>query len=112
MNQNIELIRSKRKTLAIEITPEARVIVRAPLRLSVTEINRFIGEKADWIDAHVRKMQERQKAREYEPEASELSKQEIKLLVTRAKRIIPQRVRYYAGMMDVTYGNITIRMQK
>ncbi len=112
MNQNIELIRSKRKTLAIEITPEARVIVRAPLRLSVAEINRFIGEKADWIDAHVRKMKERQKAREDEPEASELSKQEIKLLVTRAKRIIPQRVRYYAGIMGVTYGNITIRMQK
>jgi predicted metal-dependent hydrolase len=42
----------------------------------------------------------------------ELSSQEVKLLVTRAKRIIPQRVRYYADIMGVTYGRITIRMQK
>ncbi len=112
VERNIELVRSKRKTLAIEVTKEAKVIVRAPLRLSVSEINRFIGEKADWIDLHVRKMQDRQKIREAEGSDQELSKQEIKLLYTRAKRIIPQRVRLYAEIMNVTYGNITIRMQK
>ncbi len=111
MDRQIELIRSKRKTISIEITPEARVIVRAPKYASVSEINRVIGEKADWIHKHLRKMEELQRKRAEEP-VEVLSSQDIKLLTTRAKRIIPQRVRYYADLMGVKYGRITIRMQK
>ena len=111
MTRPIELIRSKRKTICIEITPDARVIVRAPKYASLNDINRLIGEKADWIDKHLRKMEERQKERENAPQP-ELSKQEIKLLTTKAKRIIPQRVRHYATLMGVEYGRVTIRMQK
>ncbi len=107
----IELIRSKRKTISIEITPEAKVIVRAPKYASVSDINKVIGEKADWIHKHVKKMEELKKKREEEP-VEVLTPQEIKLLTTRAKRIIPQRVRYYAGIMGLKYGRITIRMQK
>ena len=34
-----ELIRSRRKTLALELTREGRLIVRAPLRISRREIS-------------------------------------------------------------------------
>ena len=44
-----QLIRSKRKTLAIEITREARLVVRAPLRCSQVRIEQFLQEKQDWI---------------------------------------------------------------
>ncbi len=111
MKRDITLIRSNRKTIAIEITPQATVIVRAPKRVPVSEINRFLGEKADWIDKHIIKMQNRQEeleARDIQP----ISPQEVRLLTTRAKRIIPSRVRYYADLMGLEYGNITIRMQK
>ncbi|MCR5558216.1 MAG: M48 family metallopeptidase [Butyrivibrio sp.] len=111
MNNQIELIRSKRRTIAIEITSDARVIVRAPMRVPVSEINRFIGEKADWIDKHLKMMEKRKEEREA-GDRQPLSKQEIKLLTTRAKRIIPERVRFYAGFMGLSYGRITIRMQK
>ena len=111
MKRDIELIRSTRKTLSIEITPDARVIVRAPKRLPVSEINRFLGEKSDWIDRHIIKMKERQEEAE-NSSAQPLSPQDIKLLTTRARRIIPARVRFFARQMGVTYGNITIRMQK
>ena len=109
MKQEIKLIRSRRKTISIEVTTDAQVIVRAPNRASITDINRFIGEKADWIDKSLNKMRQR---KEEQSQKKELSPQEVKLLVTRAKRIIPQRVRYYADLMGVTYGRITIRMQK
>ena len=111
MKRDITLIRSNRKTIAIEITPQATVIVRAPKRVPVAEINRFLGEKADWIDKHIIKMQNRQEeleTRDIQP----ISPQEVRLLTTRAKRIIPSRVRYYADLMGLEYGNITIRMQK
>ncbi len=109
MKQEIKLIRSRRKTISIEVTADAKVIVRAPNRAPLSDINRFIGEKADWIDKSLNKMRQR---KEEQSQKKELSPQEVKLLVTRAKRIIPQRVRYYADLMGVTYGRITIRMQK
>jgi predicted metal-dependent hydrolase len=111
MRQEIELIRSKRRTISIEITPDARVVVRAPRNAPVSDINRFIGEKADWIDRHLAGMRERMRQRQELP-AGEPTAQEVKLLTTRAKRIIPQRVRYYADIIGVSYGRITIRMQK
>lgn len=109
MKQEIRLIRSRRKTISIEVTADAQVIVRAPNRAKLADINRFIGEKADWIDKSLNKMRQRQNE---QSQRKELSSQEVKLLVTRAKRIIPQRVRHYADIMGVTYGRITIRMQK
>lgn len=43
-----ELERSRRKTVAV-IVRGGRVVVRAPLRLSVREIERFLMEKEAWI---------------------------------------------------------------
>ncbi len=105
----LELIRSRRKTIAIEVRKDLRVVVKAPYGVSEKEINRFVGEKADWIDKSLRKMKERQQVEE---SGEALTEQDIKLLTTRAKRIIPPMVDRYARMMGVTYGNITIRMQK
>lgn len=107
--QNIELIRSKRKTIAIEVTRDLRVIVRAPQRVSIKEINRFVEQKTDWIEKSLKKMQVR--ANEA-PKGKALSEQDIKLLVTRAKRILPPKVDRYAKIIGVNYNHITIRLQK
>ena len=48
----IEVIRSRRKTLSVEIR-EGRLLVRAPLRVSNAEISRFLQEKQAWIDKHL-----------------------------------------------------------
>ncbi len=45
-----QLIRSKRKTLSLQINGNAELIVRAPNRLSVKKIEQFIDEKSNWID--------------------------------------------------------------
>ena len=47
---NYQLIRSKRKTLSLNINSNAELIVRAPNRLSVKKIEQFINEKSNWID--------------------------------------------------------------
>ena len=43
------IVRSKRRTVAIEVTREARLIVRAPLRTSSEDIDRFVEKKRIWI---------------------------------------------------------------
>ena len=47
---NYQLIRSKRKTLSLQINSHAELIVRAPNQLSVKKIEQFIDEKSDWIE--------------------------------------------------------------
>lgn len=43
------LIRSKRKTLYMQITPEGDLLVRAPQRCSKAYIDDFVASKEDWI---------------------------------------------------------------
>jgi len=47
------LVRSRRKTVAIHITKDAAVEVRAPLKIPKREINKFIMSKEKWIETHL-----------------------------------------------------------
>jgi predicted metal-dependent hydrolase len=53
------LVRSHRRTIALIITPDARLIVRAPLRASAELIEAAINEKSDWIRKKIGEMQKR-----------------------------------------------------
>ena len=47
-----------------------------------------------------------------EEDVQPLSEEDMKALADKAVRIIPERVRYYAPLIGVTYGRITIRNQR
>ena len=94
----IEIIRSRRKTMALEITPQCAVRVRAPLGMPEEEIRRFVQEKSDWILKHLAVMEKKA--------------EELEALADRACQVIPERVRYFAPKVGVDYGMITIRNQK
>lgn len=102
------IIRSSRKTLALEIR-QGGLIVRAPIRASDKDINEFVTKHKKWIEKNLLKIKEREKALEgIEP----LSMSEIKALADKALKVIPNRVKYYAQRIGVTYGRITIRNQR
>ena len=50
----IRIIRSKRKTVALEIRPDLSVLVRAPYWMADWQIRKFVDEKSDWLYAHLR----------------------------------------------------------
>ena len=56
--QPYELIRSGRRTLALEVRG-GRVIVRAPCRASQAVIDRFVAAHADWIARALAKQETR-----------------------------------------------------
>lgn len=58
------LVRTKRKTLALQITPEGKVVVRAPLRLAKREIDRMLDERKEWITKHLQTIQAQKQAKE------------------------------------------------
>ena len=105
-----QLIRSRRKTIGIQVKDGA-VIVRAPERASVKEIEAFVERSRPWIEKHLR-LQEEMKTRQEAAGVKKLTRQELEALAQEAVRRIPERVAYYAPKVGVTYGNITIRNQK
>ena len=107
----IEIIKSNRKTIAIEVRTDLRVIVRAPKRASNREIMKFVEQKQDWIAKHLAQMQIRYE--EVWRRKEELfTDDDIRKMKDEAKKIIPDRVKYYADIMGVTFGKITIKNQK
>jgi hypothetical protein len=107
----VTVIRSNRKTVAIQVNPDLSVTVRAPRRASDKYIEQILKEKESWIQKHIEQI--REKSVQYEAVGAErLTKAELQELADRALKYIPERVRYFAALVGVDYGRITIRNQK
>ena len=102
MAERYELVRSRRKTLSVEVTREGRVIVRAPLRVSAAQIERFVAAHADWIARAQARQRERMAAH---PEPDDRRRAE---LIRRAKAELPPKVAHYARLMGVQPTGLTI----
>ena len=96
------LIRSRRRTISMEIRRDLTVLVRAPLNCPGGEIDRFVQRHENWIVTHL----ERQQQRAFNhPEPTE---EQRKALIARAKRELPPKVARYAALMGVEPAGITI----
>ena len=107
---SVLLVRSSRKTLAVQIRADGTVIARAPLRMPKDRILCFLSEKVSWIRMQQGKMQEREKMRQQA--CIHLDAAQEKELRERAKSVLAQRTAYFARQIGVTYGRITVRDQK
>lgn len=102
------IIKSNRRTLSLEVK-EGRLIVRSPRRATDEEINAFVAKHKIWIEKNILKMKKRKELLNgIEP----LSQSDIRTLTDKALSVIPDRVKYYAEIIGVTYGRITIRNQR
>ena len=102
------IIRSSRKTLGMQIK-DGSLIVRVPYYISKAAADRFVKANASWIEKQLNKADERKRE---EASVRQLTEDEVKELADKAAAYIPGRVRYYAPLIGVTYGRITIRCQK
>ncbi len=105
----IEIIRSRRKTISLEITEDLKVRIRAPKTMSKKRIREFATERMEWIMSHLEKMEAKQ---EKLASVEKLSKEELSELADKAVSYIPGRVAHFAQKIGVTYGRITIRNQQ
>ena len=106
---NITIIRSKRKTVALQIRDIDDIIVRAPNRMPRADIQKFVDSHMDWIQKNLEKMK---KAKEATDDIEPLSEKEVRELADRACKVISERVKHFAPIVGVTYGRITIKNQK
>ena len=106
---DIKVIRSKRKTISLQIKPDGCVELRCPLRFTDRQALDFFERKKNWLEKHLTKVQiQREQIAALPP----LTNDDIKELAEKALCIIPPKVKKYAEILGVTYGRITIRNQK
>ena len=104
------IIRSSRKTLAIQVSVSGQVTVRAPHTMPDSTIHRFLSQKESWILEHLSHAatEPAQPPAENPP----LSEFRRSYYMESARKIFKRKTAAYARKMGVTYGRITIREQK
>ncbi len=103
------LIRSRRRTMSVEITGDASVLVRAPKWVPKYEIEKFVLKNTAWIEKNITKVRNR---RAEEAKVAPISEAELAFLRWQASVIIPDKVKYFADILGVTYGRVSIRNQQ
>ncbi len=108
-----EIIYSSRRTIAVQVTRDGRVVVRAPRRCSRAYIEGFISKNEAWVPETSGKAREQEEARKASapPEHPPLSAQGARY-IRLARDIFTRKAEYYARIMGVSYGRISIREQK
>ena len=100
-----EIIRSKRRTLCLQVKRDGSVLVRAPLHTSEKVIKDFVFSHTEWI----KKKQELVK-NAHIPE--DFDKNQVKILKERAKNIIEPILEKYSILMGVSYEKVSINSAK
>ena len=107
----VTVIRSNRKTVAIQVNSNLSVTVRAPRSVSEKDIEEILKKKEAWISKHIEKIKETKERVEAEP-TEKLTREKVIALAEEALQVSPERVAYFAKVIGVTYGKITVRNQK
>ena len=102
MDISYKVIRSGRKTVALQVLPDGTLLVRSPKHMTDAAIRSFVESKRHWIQKH---RQSKQQLPKFTP-------QQLKAMGEDAARIISARVSYFAPLLGVTYNRITIRTQR
>ena len=105
MDISYQVIRSRRKTVALQILPDGTVVVRCPMGMSRQQADAFVRSKSHWLQTHLSR-------RQNQTPMPILTDQQLQGLAQEAMEQIPPKVAAYAQQLSVTYGRITIRNQR
>ncbi len=96
------LIRSARRTIALEVTTDGGLLVRAPRRMTVREIEAFVAAKAGWIASARARQQRRGAVRDDAADAA--------VLRARAEAELPPRLLAWAARMGLSGAVASVRI--
>ena len=108
-----QVVYSRRRSLALEIKTDGQVIIRAPEGISEGVLMEFVRTRQEWIlkkwfDSETKR---RNLAQVFPHDYEEDPKLEAAYR-RKARERIGQRTAYFAALMGVTYGRISIRSAK
>lgn len=103
------VLRSRRRTISMEITRAGELLIRAPLRTPESFIRSFVEGRADWIEGHMAAVRLRMAEAEAQPK---LSPEELTRLRAEARRLLEARSAFFAPLLGVTWAKLTVRTQR
>lgn len=109
MEYTTKIIKSNRRSLGFEIKERGVLIVRAPYGMSKVDIFDAIKRHESWIVKHMLSIEQKEEQRK---NVKKISNEELHKMADKALEVIPPKVEYYAAILGVTYGRITIKNQK
>ena len=95
------LVRSSRRTVAVQVLPGAQVVVRAPRDISDRRVRQIMAQHQEAIRRHMRAM-----ALVAPPRV--LSAEEVSALYLRARSVLPAKVSYYAALLGQRFCGFTV----
>ena len=101
-----ELVRARRRSMSLKVELDGTITVRAPFRTPPETADWFVESHRDWIEVRLRAGEQILAVR---PSYTETERLEGK---KRAENVLKEGCCYYAGLMGVSYGSITVREQK
>lgn len=112
----VTILRSKRKTISIQINPDLSLTVKAPIGASQKDIEKVLKEQEGWIQKHIEQIKEYEakmkESNEGSNENSYFTPDEIRQLADQAMKYLPERVSHFSKIMGVSCGRLTIRNQR
>lgn len=96
-----QLIRSARRTMAIEVRPGGLVVVRVPHRVSDAQARSFVWQHRERLARHIAQMRAL-------PRPDALTPAQISALRQQAQALLPGRVAYWAARLGVQPAGVRV----
>lgn len=100
-----QVIYSVRKTISI-IVDDCKIVVKAPLKTDTATIEKLLVRHSAWIEKNLAAQKKKRELQQ------ELTAEEIKQLKKSARKYLTEKTQYYANIMGLSYGRITITSAK
>ena len=108
---DIEVRRSRRRSIGLEVRPDGSVILRVPNRLPKRDALAFLQTKEAWLRKCLDQVEERESFAETAGLES-LTEDELSALTKAARAYFTEKCAWLAPVVGVDYGRISIRHQK
>lgn len=103
-----KIIYSSRKTLALQITREGSLVIRAPIHTNKDYIQKFILQKKDWIEKTIQKVLHH-KSKQTDFTISVDQKKEYKKL---SREVLVDRLVHWSRVMNLQYTSFRLSSAK
>ena len=105
----IEIVRSRRRTIALQLAGEHRLLVRAPHLCSERRIRAFVESQRAWIRRQAARLRAE---REASPLDHVLTEAELSRMTKDLRKKLADRLPVFAERIGTTYGRVAVRRQK
>jgi predicted metal-dependent hydrolase len=102
------IVRSRRRTLGLEVGLDGSVVVRIPNRVSLTETLEFVRTKREWIVKSLERMQKR-RVRTASVDWEAKKKETLPWIQGEGGELFRRKVASWAEIMGVSYHDIHIK---